>query len=609
MQTQRIAALEHHTTELQTLIRDGEDQYAQIVTTLKNANEALIEIRVRLGQSDIARRRDALQQEIERTSREAEAILTRRQQVIRDLHTEAKALEAALSENVFEDSEATRLQTHLALFRALHDSVPRELGSALDETQSVLQSALTRTQQELFGLEAQLKRLRERGDILERELTQLRKGGTTYSGTLERMRTQLTERLGSPPALLCEQLEVPDTRWQDAVEALLGARRFILLVPPTQFEAALQILDEASRQNQVYGVSLLDLERVQRDARPARAQSLALEISTQQPALRAYIDSVLGEVITCETPQELRQHRRAVTPQVMVYQEWTVRAIAPQDFRPWYVGARAQRSQIEAREQEQRELRNEFLALTPRQATRARQVKQLERIPQLAGLRVRLDAPLDDTLLRAQIAEAETELHALDLTGIAALEAEATRWQALIQAEESNKERVSRQNAKWYAEQVQVTTNMANARSLAVEYQIQLDQVGNANTVRFAAAQVLLAARLSQPDLPEARRNAEAAARGYDTRANNAQTALTELGTAYNTRYQFIGKAHDPDETSYAADQMRLAATDLPRYLAQIEQAQQDAEEELREHVLHRYVSKSKTPKRRCSKSTMPWRA
>lgn len=103
-----------------------------------------------------------------------------------------------------------------------------------------------------------------------------------------------------------------------------------------------------------------------------------------------------------------------------------------------------------------------------------------------------------------------------------------------------------------------------------------------------SAAEALLAERSPQPDLSDAIRNAEATARNFETRAGNALNTLTGLGTTYNTRYQFAAHPSNPDDTRYVDEAQRLSATDLPRYKEQIAQAEREAEEELREHVLHR---------------------
>ncbi|NTV63970.1 MAG: hypothetical protein HGA65_10600, partial [Oscillochloris sp.] len=103
-----------------------------------------------------------------------------------------------------------------------------------------------------------------------------------------------------------------------------------------------------------------------------------------------------------------------------------------------------------------------------------------------------------------------------------------------------------------------------------------------------AGAADLFAERAAPPDLAEAIRNAESSGQRFETQATNELNKLTEAASSYNTRYQFAGLAGDPRDLRYAGDMQRLEATELPRYSEQISQAQSEAEEELREHVLHR---------------------
>ena len=63
---------------------------------------------------------------------------------------------------------------------------------------------------------------------------------------------------------------------------------------------------------------------------------------------------------------------------------------------------------------------------------------------------------------------------------------------------------------------------------------------------------------------------------------------MIEDGTAYNTRYSFVAQPLNIDDDRYANEFARLTATDLPRYKSEIAEARREADEELREHVLHR---------------------
>jgi hypothetical protein len=80
------------------------------------------------------------------------------------------------------------------------------------------------------------------------------------------------------------------------------------------------------------------LARVENEARPAQANSLATYINAATPAVGAYVNTVLGDIIACETLDQLRRHRRAVTPEVVVYAEFTLRAVLPRNFEAHYIG-------------------------------------------------------------------------------------------------------------------------------------------------------------------------------------------------------------------------------------------------------------------------------
>jgi hypothetical protein len=309
---------------------------------------------------------------------------------------------------------------------------------------------------------------------------------------------------------------------------------------------------------------------------------------------QVYIDTILGDLITCERVDELRVHRRAVTPDVVFYGEWSVRAIRPDNFRPWFIGARAQRSQIEARERELESIRGELLALQPAFAAASSQVSLLEHSYELDKLRHRLDEPLDARPKWIEIEAFTAELQSLDMSGVEALKREVERLAAIANREQAAErqivERLAQLRTRW---QSLTEQNQAAAHELSEAGKQALDARA-AFPAAVAAAEDLRAERLagSQTDLIEVIRNAEIAARNFETRANNEQQELTRLAAAYNTGYQFAGNAFDPAGDSYSNEEQRLAATELPSYQQQIAGEQQRAEQQLREHVLHRLREK-----------------
>jgi uncharacterized protein YPO0396 len=152
-------------------------------------------------------------------------------------------------------------------------------------------------------LEEQVRRLREEGERIEGEIRGLRAGDREASYEAEapeasRLRRLLSAELGlgaDEVIFLCTALHVPDESWQDAVEGVLGANRFTLLVPPSRYDAALRLYRERRQRDNLHGVGVIDTDRItQHGPRNTPADSLAAGVSTDHSAARAFVDLVLG---------------------------------------------------------------------------------------------------------------------------------------------------------------------------------------------------------------------------------------------------------------------------------------------------------------------------
>lgn len=600
----RIVEMEQQGALLRQRLEAGAAEIAGLQAALAGSREALGEAEVRLRSSDVVRRRDELRRQIQSASDEARAILARRAALWRDLRLAANTLRPVLAAPFFENSEATLIQALLDGVSSLDDEAPPHdnLGDELASAIPALDAAYARASEREFSLRQEARSLNERAAVLGRELEDLRRGGRSYPKHVQRFRELVEPMVGERPLLLCELVEVPDERWQDAVEACLGHRRFNVVVLPEHFETALEALDRAREQEKLYDVGLLDLASAARDARPARENSLALQVTTASRLLRAYLDGVLGDIVTCERVSELRAYRRAVTPEVVMYGEWTARAVPPSRYQPWFVGARAQASQIAARERELRDVSARLSALAPEIARVSSQTAAIKSSRDaLLGIGRRLDTTLDERRLREEISDCEAELRALDLTGVAALEEEVRRLKEMIARDEQAKDRLMGQIGGWRKESEQSERELQGARREFEERTHEFAQTcgGRPEAVVAASAEMLAqrlaqvdeAARHAQPVSPtsfaEIIRNAETTARNYETRAANEMQRLTEEATRYNTQFQFAARP-EADEARYGEELQRLAATELPRYREQVAAAQREAEEELREHVLHR---------------------
>ena len=124
-------------------------------------------------------------------------------------------------------------------------------------------------------LDEQLRALREEAAQLDREIQQLRTGDreASYEAAAPqavKLQRLLRAELGLADdeiLFLCTLLQVPDEAWQDAVEGGLGRNRFTLLVPPAHYAAAMKLYRERRQTLDLYGVALLDTERVMQHPR------------------------------------------------------------------------------------------------------------------------------------------------------------------------------------------------------------------------------------------------------------------------------------------------------------------------------------------------------
>ena len=56
---------------------------------------------------------------------------------------------------------------------------------------------------------------------------------------------------------------------------------------------------------------------------------------------RTYVDYLLGRVIKCETIEELRSHKQAITSDCMLYQGYVLRKIDPKFYKYPVIGKKA----------------------------------------------------------------------------------------------------------------------------------------------------------------------------------------------------------------------------------------------------------------------------
>lgn len=607
----RAEWFERQITTLHQHITTAETEQTQTRERLKNERETLLETEIQARQTSVVRRREELQREIRQATSEATMIHARWITLLHDLKREEATLRPLLDAESYthlvrEEADAAIVLTddERATLRSLLDTIavldadqppPRQLAALIDAALPALDAALARAQEVYFLVRHRLNEQRQQSIELESTLHRLQSGERTYPQEVERVCELLTHILGERPPLLCEVLEIPSERWQDVVEAMLGPRRFTILVQPRFVNIARQVLDRARTHENIYDVGVLNIGESLHQSRAIPPESLSHQVHSEFAALRPYLDAVLGDIMTCETVDQLHEYTCAVTSEVVLYREWTTRALPPHEYRPWFIGERAQRSQIETHEQVLQALNEEMTAYTSQSNAVNLHITRLKRVRALSNLRQRLDAPLDEKPLRTQAADFISRQRALDTSDVDDLLRAIENLHTSIERDEEHAHYLATNLARWQANLQQYEHDLEAARSDLDEHQQRAAEA----RARFAYAEREAECLLSEhrasfdtaitPDEPPSYAPLvpiEAAARSFESHLIEAAQQLTRLAAAHNSRFDFVAQESDPDESRYAEEEQRLIATELPRYQDELEDARRRAMEGLRDHVL-----------------------
>ncbi len=584
--------LEQRAERLQEQLHDRAAYRQQLEAVLTGARQAKEQKQKQLYGLDVLRRHDELNREIERLKLSAEEMSRRKRDLLSGLRRIADTLSDLAEASLLAAEEQQATQALLSVVKELGQDLPlpEKLTALVEDAMHALNTALDRAKQRVFTLDRETTDLWQRAERLKQEIKTLNVRGTSisYPANVEFLRDRLETVLGRRPAILCELLEVPEERWQNAVEAMLGERRFNIIVPPNSYEDVLVYIDRDKGNKRVHDASVLDLERAYEDRRPARPGSLALQVTTKDKYLRAYIDSILGKIVTCASAHELRQYHRAITSELIYYSEWAVRVLSAERYQPWVVGQRARKSQIEARERELREIAAQLVSLD-KQLTHARgEEQQLNLGNVFARMLQKLENPPDDSLLLAEIASCVAERETLDLSIVDELQHEVDHLDGVIKQEEAELNTLIKFLGALEREQEQVRQDKRSVAETLLEKENELAEVMSRYAIEVQAeAERLFVEQSQEPDLTQASANASRAAKMYNTQSDNSFKDFQKLGTEYNLRYQFAGLPLVPQDMRYSEEHARLQESELPDYLVQIEQTRQEALQELREHVLH----------------------
>jgi len=189
---------------------------------------------------------------------------------------------------------------------------------------------------------------------LEKDIYNLKNKKLTYPENTIKLMTAiekefLSQGIKSEPRIFSDLLEITDPRWQNAIEGYLNTQRFYVIVEPQNYKVALDVYNKIKKE--VHTVGLVNTNKLNINAE-ADATSLAYVIKSDNRWAKAYAIYLLNRVVRCEDVHNLKDHKVAITPDCMLYQNYAVRKIDEKVYSTPYIGAYAYEIQLKNKQNE-----------------------------------------------------------------------------------------------------------------------------------------------------------------------------------------------------------------------------------------------------------------
>lgn len=599
-----LAELKNRRLELDTLkleLSRTEHQRNELTRSLRFAQSALTDAEIALRSDQTALREKDLREKVDQLTREVNELTRRQTDLDRSLARElsdAQKLAAFL--------RADKLEIPVAITKFQTENATRESIAELQAALSTLANQYTRDD---AILAEQASALRAEAANLESDIRKLRTGDREASIESEapnaaKLRQLIRAQIGlgaNEVTYLCHELKIPDESWQDAVEGILGMNRFVLLVPPAHYEAAMKLY----RQNKatLHGATLLDTDTIikneiyhpaaERSGRNTpRENTLALEVATANPAAKAFVNLIMGNYIKCDSLEALRPHRTAITRECFARRNYTDSHLNPSVYRRWFIGERAAARQIEQRQQRLDEIAREMTQLNQRaNELRERLSLTRDKIRPLIEMEHTREAlailPERNTQLTTFIAE----LKSLDLRSVETLKAEAQRCLSALNQAQAEVSAIERELGKLGEKVTQLETETVPGLERSADEALQdaknfLEQE-NADDETISDVQKEYERRLERQPLEVILQNASRYEGDYQTAEQRSRDKLRESKHEYSFKYDF-GYDETEDAARYTAEKDKLVNSELPNYEAHIATQRGLAEQELVENFIHR---------------------
>lgn len=223
--------------------------------------------------------------------------------------------------------------------------------------------------EEREGLDSQVKELRESYKEVNNELAELHKGSKAYPREIVEARQYLYHTLSEKNgkavkvSVLADLLDIAEERWRNAVEGYMGSNKLLLIVEPQYAKQAMELYQQMDKKK-FSRVAVLDTEKVLETEHRVKTGALAEAVKTKEDYVKSYIAFLLGNVIKCDSIEEMREHTIGITDDCMLYQGYKLQHMNPNNYTKFsYIGAESLKRRMSMLKKQRDEIEKKQLPL------------------------------------------------------------------------------------------------------------------------------------------------------------------------------------------------------------------------------------------------------
>lgn len=590
--TEQLQALERELQQEKLQHAKLEQEQQRLVESIEKEEQQITHLSVELESNSEYQAYLALDHE-----REAqEHAVAKDREKVKDLSAKAKAAARYMDPLIEESTRTGAPNATLSEYRDCLLSLKEQedllkVQSLLAEVTDYKKAQNQTLQQQSAEARLKAQQMETKRKELSAEIQSLEKRQLIYPPEVTRLRSAIAQSLAKAGhaeevRILCEQLEITDASWQNAVEGYLNTQRHYLYVSPESFDLAANVYDRLRHDGKAYGVGLINTGKLEQyDTAPEG--SLAEKVKSTDVYARRYINMVLGKVHCVARVEELKQYPVSITKTCMRYQNHVVSAIAPKTYATPYIGAHAYEVQLQKKKAEWSDLEQELRDITATEKQRQRVIDALNCQPDFL-----VQYALHDLeTLRAD--EAALQKIKDDLSAISADKTLLEKQLRLGELKEEKKQLDAKRD--------QLSQNIGSSRNHQAELQKHMDFLsGEQKQQESAVAQLLLRFEADGPEIEQnyqkelkQRNSIQAFQTGFENARKANQTKkeqyireMEALMHDYKVAHDFGGPTTEAGFSEFQAEYIRLRDSRLLDYEEKVARARAAAEEEFREQFL-----------------------